>query len=100
MVYSSMAYRITPPGKIRGKVQLPASKSISNRLLIVHEACQIGGFGAEIASIVVEKAFDYLDAPIVRLGAPDAPIPYNDELERQAIPSQERIIDKVREILA
>ena len=72
----------------------------TNRLLIVHEACQIGGFGAEVASIVVEKAFDYLDAPIVRLGAPDAPIPYNDELERQAIPSQERIIDKVREILA
>ena len=71
----------------------------TNRLLVVHEACRKGGFGAEVAAIVIEKAFDYLDAPIVRLGAPDAPIPYNDELERYAIPSQDRIVEELRELL-
>ena len=71
----------------------------TNRLLIVHEAWRNGGFGAEVAAMVVEKAFDYLDAPIARIGAPDTPMPYNDELERIAIPSQDRIIDGVRALL-
>ena len=71
----------------------------TNRLLVVHEACRNGGFGAEVAAIVVEKVFDYLDAPVLRLGAPDAPIPYNDELERYSIPSQDRIIEELRTLL-
>ncbi|MDP6389657.1 MAG: dehydrogenase E1 component subunit alpha/beta [Alphaproteobacteria bacterium] len=71
----------------------------TNRLLIVHEAWLKGGFGAEVSAMVVEKAFDWLDAPIVRLGAPDAPMPYNDELERAAIPSQERIANAIRDLL-
>ena len=71
----------------------------TNRLLIVHEACRKGGFGAEVEAIVVEKVFDYLDAPIARLGAPDVPIPYNDELERYVIPSQDRIVEELRELL-
>ena len=71
----------------------------TNRLLIVHEAWRNGGFGAEVAAMVVEKAFDYLDAPIGRLGAPDTPMPYNAELERIAIPSQERIIEEIRALL-
>jgi 2-oxoisovalerate dehydrogenase E1 component len=71
----------------------------TNRLLIVHEAWRNGGFGAEVAALAVEKAFDYLDAPIGRLGALDTPMPYNDELERAAIPSQEKIIDAVRALM-
>ena len=71
----------------------------TNRLLIVHEAWTKGGFGAEVAATVVEHAFDYLDAPIARLGAPDAPMPYNDELERLAIPSQEKITEAIRKLL-
>ncbi|MFQ5955712.1 MAG: pyruvate dehydrogenase complex E1 component subunit beta, partial [Kiloniellales bacterium] len=70
---------------------LLASVRKTNRLIIVHEGWKRGGFGAEVSATVIENAFDYLDAPIVRLGAPDAPMPYNDELERAAIPSQERI---------
>jgi 2-oxoisovalerate dehydrogenase E1 component len=72
----------------------------TNRLLIVHEAWRRGGVGAEITAMVVEKAFDWLDAPIMRLGAPDAPMPYNDKLEREAIPSQERITEALRELAA
>ncbi len=71
----------------------------TNRLLIVHEAWTKGGFGAEVSATVVEQAFDYLDAPIMRLGAPDAPMPYNDELERYAIPSQERIAEAIRSLV-
>ena len=72
----------------------------TNRLVIVHEAWIRGGFGAEVAAMVVDQAFDYLDAPIKRVGAPDTPMPYNDELERATIPSQDRIIEAIREVLA
>ena len=71
----------------------------TNRLLIVHEAWVRGGFGAEVAAMVVDKAFDYLDAPIARLGAPHTPMPYNDRLELEVIPSQERIVEAIRGLL-
>ena len=76
-----------------------ASVRKTNRLLIVHEAWVRGGFGAEVAATVVDKAFDYLDAPIARLGAPHTPMPYNDRLELEVIPSQERIVDAIRALL-
>ncbi len=71
----------------------------TNRLLIVHEAWVRGGFGAEVAAMVVDKAFDYLDAPVARLGAPHTPMPYNDRLELEVIPSQERIVEAIRALL-
>ena len=76
-----------------------ASVRKTNRLLIVHEACVRGGFGAEVAAMAVDKAFDYLDAPVVRLGAPHTPMPYNDRLELEVIPSQDRIAEAVRGML-
>ena len=72
----------------------------TNRLLIVHEAWTSGGFGAEVAAIVIEKGFDWLDAPIQRLGSLDVPMPYNDDLERSTIPSQDKIIDAVKDLMA
>ena len=71
----------------------------TNRLLIVHEAWVRGGFGAEVAAMAVDKAFDYLDAPVARLGAPHTPMPYNDRLELEVIPSQDRIVEAIRELL-
>ena len=76
-----------------------ASVRKTNRLLIVHEAWVRGGFGAEVAAMVVDKAFDYLDAPVARLGAPHTPMPYNDRLELEVIPSQDRIVEAVRDLL-
>ena len=58
-----------------------------------------GGFGAEISASIGDKAFDYLDAPISRLGAPHTPMPYNDRLELEVIPSQERIIAAAYKLL-
>lgn len=72
----------------------------TSRLIVVHEAVKRGGFGGEIASIIAEsEAFDYLDAPIKRLGGKPVPIPYNPTLERAAIPQVPDIIEAVKETL-
>jgi 2-oxoisovalerate dehydrogenase E1 component len=68
----------------------------TNRLVVVHEACTRGGFGAEVSAMVTEQAFDWLDAPVARVGALDTPMPFNDRLEAAVIPSQERIMAAVR----
>jgi pyruvate dehydrogenase E1 component beta subunit len=70
----------------------------TGRLLVVHEACQTGGWAGEvIASVVGSSAFNHLDAPVRRLGGRDIPIPYNRNLERSAIPQE---ADIEAEILA
>ncbi|TVQ98223.1 MAG: alpha-ketoacid dehydrogenase subunit beta [Spirochaetaceae bacterium] len=78
-----------------------ASAKKTGRVLIVHEAVQFGGFGGEIAAIIADsEAFYYLDAPIRRLGGLDVPIPYNPELERNAVPTPERIRETIQGLLA
>ncbi|WP_341960996.1 alpha-ketoacid dehydrogenase subunit beta [Planococcus maritimus] len=72
----------------------------TGRLVVVHEAVKRGGFGGEIASTIAEsEAFDYLDAPIMRLGGKAVPIPYNPELEKSAIPGVDDIVAAVKETL-
>ena len=71
----------------------------TGRLVVVHEAVKRGGFGAEVAALVSEKALDWLDAPIVRVGARHVPMPYNDALERATIPTQEDIAAAVRSLV-
>ena len=68
----------------------------THALVIVHEAVKQGGFGAEIAAQVAEQAFDYLDAPIVRIAAPFTPVPFSPPLEQAFIPNEEDIIKAVR----
>jgi 2-oxoisovalerate dehydrogenase E1 component len=77
-----------------------ASVAKTHRLVIAHEAVKRGGFGAEIAALVAEKAVDELDAPIVRVGARGVPMPYNEGLERQTIPTQADIVAAIRQVLA
>jgi acetoin:2,6-dichlorophenolindophenol oxidoreductase subunit beta len=70
----------------------------TGRLIVVHEAVKRGGFGGEIASMIAEsEAFDYLDAPIKRLGGLAVPTPYNPTLEKAVIPQVPDIIEAVRE---
>jgi pyruvate dehydrogenase E1 component beta subunit len=71
----------------------------THRLLIVHEEVKFAGSGAEIAAMVAEKAFDYLDAPIVRIGAPFTPVPFSPPLEQEFIPSEEKIIQAVKKMM-
>jgi pyruvate/2-oxoglutarate/acetoin dehydrogenase E1 component len=73
------------------------SVSKTERVLIVHEAPLTGGFGGELAAVVAgSEAFDHLDAPIVRLGGKDSPIPYNRILERASVPQVEDIVKAAR----
>src|SRR5215213_3230734 len=72
----------------------------TGRVLIVHEACLTGGIGAEIAAILAGgESFDFLDAPIRRLGGRDIPIPYNPVLERSAVPQEDDIIAAARRLV-
>ena len=71
----------------------------TNRVVIVEEDCKTGGTGAEIGMKVVENAFDYLDAPIIRVAGADVPMPKSRVLEELAIPDVERIKAGVKEVL-
>lgn len=71
----------------------------TGRVVIVHEAHEVCGFGAEIAFIINELAFDWLDAPVKRVTAAQAPIPYSRKLEQLTLPSVDRIVDAVNEVL-
>ncbi len=70
----------------------------THALLVVHEAVKTGGAGAEIAAQVAEEAFDYLDAPIVRVGAPFTPVPFSTPLEQAFIPNTGRIMEAARKM--
>jgi acetoin:2,6-dichlorophenolindophenol oxidoreductase subunit beta len=77
-----------------------ASALKTGRLLVVHEACQTGGWAGEvIAAVTGSRAFDYMDAPPRRLAGKDVPIPYNRELERAAVPQEEDIEREIRAII-
>ena len=69
-----------------------ASVRKTNRLVVAHEGWRRWGFGAEVAALVQDHAFDWLDAPVERVGSRDVPMPYNDTLERAVIPSAADII--------
>ncbi len=72
----------------------------THRLVIVHEAVERGGFGAEIASIVGTEAFTYLDAPILRVAAANTPVPFAPQLEEFLVPDERRIETAIRETAA
>ncbi len=76
-----------------------ASARKTNRIVVVHEAVRFGGIGAEIAAQIQEEAFDYLDAPVYRIGAPFSPVPFSPALERVYLPDADRIVTGVREVL-
>ncbi|RUY16401.1 alpha-ketoacid dehydrogenase subunit beta, partial [Mesorhizobium sp. M7A.F.Ca.CA.001.13.2.1] len=72
----------------------------TSRLLCVYEAVKTLGIGAEVSAMIAEsEAFDYLDAPIVRLGGAETPIPYNPELEKATVPQIPDIITAARDLV-
>jgi pyruvate dehydrogenase E1 component beta subunit len=77
-----------------------ASVRKTGRLVIAHEAHRRLGLGAEIAAAVQEEAFDYLDAPIVRIGAMDIPIPASLPLESVALPGVDHILRGIKQVIA
>jgi pyruvate dehydrogenase E1 component beta subunit len=77
-----------------------SSAKKTGHVLVVHEACQFGGFGGEIvATITDSEAFYYLDAPVRRVCGLDVPIPYNKTLEAGVVPTPERIAAAARSLV-
>ena len=75
-----------------------ASVKKTHRLVVVHEGVTSCGMGAEVAALVMEQAFDYLDAPVKRVGAPFCPSPFSPALEKRYVPGKDDIIRAVKEI--
>ena len=71
----------------------------TGRLMIVHEDTYSNGWGAEVSAYIAEHAIYYLDAPIVRVTTYDTPIPFSPVLEDYVIPSTERIIRSVKQLM-
>lgn len=76
-----------------------ASVARTGRVIVVHEAPGTGGIGGEIAAIIAERGFEYLDAPVVRVTAPDTPVPYSPPLEEAYIPQTADVVKAAQLLL-
>ena len=82
------------------KETILASVQKTHRVLVLHEAVKRGGYGAEIAAMIAEEAFDDLDAPPRRLAGLETPIPYAQHLERSVVPQVDDIVRAAKELVA
>jgi 2-oxoisovalerate dehydrogenase E1 component beta subunit len=64
----------------------------TSRVLLLHEATRTGGIGGELAAIIAEEAFEYLDAPVVRVASIDTPVPYSPPLEAAFLPTVQKVV--------
>jgi pyruvate dehydrogenase E1 component beta subunit len=71
----------------------------TNRCVVVEESLPHFGIGSEIAAQIQENLFDYMDAPVKRVSAMDVPLPYAAEIELMALPSAQKVVDAVKEVL-
>ncbi|MHB1699983.1 MAG: alpha-ketoacid dehydrogenase subunit beta [Acidobacteriaceae bacterium] len=71
----------------------------TNRVIVLHEDTKTGGIGGEIAAIINEEAFDSLDAPVTRIAALDAPVPFSPPLEKAFLPQVEDVVREVRRLV-
>ena len=76
-----------------------ASVRKTNRLVTVEEGWSVCGIGAEIAAVVMDQAFDDLDAPVQRVSGKDVPMPYAANLEKLALPSAQDVVDAAKRVL-
>jgi pyruvate dehydrogenase E1 component beta subunit len=71
----------------------------TNRAVVVEEGWRSYGVGAEVTSRIYEEAFDYVDAPVLRVAQKEVPLPYNRTLEQSALPQVPDIVGAVKEVL-
>jgi 2-oxoisovalerate dehydrogenase E1 component beta subunit len=75
-----------------------ASVRKCSKVILLHEDTRTGGMAGELAALIAEKAFEDLDGPIVRVTAPDTPVPYSPPLEEYFLPSARKVVDAAREL--
>ena len=93
---------IIDPRTLKPLDEKPIVESIikTGKALLVHEAVKTGGYGGELAAVIMEsEAFAYLDAPVKRLAGLDMPIPYNRNLENHAVPQVGNIVEEARNLV-
>jgi 2-oxoisovalerate dehydrogenase E1 component beta subunit len=73
-----------------------ASVRKTSKALLLHEDTRTGGMAGELAATIAENVFEYLDGPIVRVTAPDTPVPYSPPLEEAFLPNAEKVVEKAR----
>ena len=70
----------------------------TGKVIVLHEATRTGGPGGEISALIAERAFEYLDAPVLRVAPPDTPVPYSPPLEEHFLPNAEKVGKAIRAI--
>ena len=70
----------------------------TNRLVSVEEGWPFAGIGAELAAVMMEQAFDWLDAPVIRVHGVDVPLPYAANLEKLALPHADQVVEAARKV--
>jgi 2-oxoisovalerate dehydrogenase E1 component beta subunit len=68
----------------------------TGKVILLHEDTITGGLGGELAGLISEHAFEYLDGPLVRIAAPDTPVPYSPPLEEAFLPNVDKVVEKAR----
>ena len=75
-----------------------ATAKKTSKVILLHEDTLTGGLGGELAAIIGEPAFDYLDGPLTRIAPPDTPVPFSPSLEKAFLPNAETVAEKAREL--
>jgi 2-oxoisovalerate dehydrogenase E1 component beta subunit len=70
----------------------------TGKVIVLHEATRTGGPGGEISALIAERAFEYLDAPVLRVAPPDTPVPYSPPLEEHFLPNADKVGKAIRAI--
>lgn len=76
-----------------------SSVARTSKAIVLHEASRTGGIGGEIAAIIAEEAFEYLDGPVTRVGALDIPVPFSPPLERARLPNVEKVVAAAKRLI-
>src|ERR671921_1787975 len=82
------------------KAAILASVKKTSKVMVLHEASRTGGIGGEIAATIAEEAFEWLDAPVVRVASIDTPVPYSPPLEDYYMPQIKDVVDAARKLAA
>jgi len=72
----------------------------TSKVIVLHEASRTGGIGGEIAATIAEEAFEWLDAPVLRVASIDTPVPYSPPLEDYYLPQTKDVLDAARKLAA
>ena len=75
-----------------------ASVRKCNKVILLHEDTRTAGMAGELAALIAEKAFEHLDGPIVRITAPDTPVPFSPPLEDYFLPNAQKVADAARKL--